>query len=170
MKSTHIHASTASIAAFKLVLFGVSFLLATQNRSTILTQSTERTVSKASQQIALDSSSATLYSSNDVSTGASHHASKAISERSARLGPRSTSDLPSKTVQLPQHRSIKLSDDGDAASEGKKDASADSEVQLKPLSWDKSWWSPGAWILWSLSCVAPTILIFILNGLTQVPF
>uniref|UniRef100_A0A7S0MMU9 Uncharacterized protein n=1 Tax=Cryptomonas curvata TaxID=233186 RepID=A0A7S0MMU9_9CRYP len=55
-----------------------------------------------------------------------------------------------------------------------EDADSDEEtpaappkIAARPLSWDKSWWSLGAWILWFLSCVTPTVLIFVLNGLTQ---
>ena len=41
-------------------------------------------------------------------------------------------------------------------------------LHLHPLSWDKSWWTWEAWLLWTLSCVTPTSLIFVLNGMTQV--
>ena len=46
-------------------------------------------------------------------------------------------------------------------------ANSTEKIEARPLSWDKSWWSFGAWLLWFLSCVTPTILIFVLNGMTQ---
>jgi len=44
----------------------------------------------------------------------------------------------------------------------------DKERAKRPLSWDKSWWSGHAWFLWAISGPTLTVLIFVLNSLTQV--
>jgi hypothetical protein len=59
---------------------------------------------------------------------------------------------------------LSAANSGESASSAKEGVS----VPLHPLSWDKSWWTPSAWLLWVLSNVLPTCLIFVLNGMTQV--
>mmetsp|Transcript_78973 Transcript_78973/g.211978 ORF Transcript_78973/g.211978 Transcript_78973/m.211978 type:complete len:169 (-) Transcript_78973:267-773(-) len=41
------------------------------------------------------------------------------------------------------------------------------KIERQPLTWNKSWWSGSAWVLWIFSTITPTLLIFVLNAMTQ---
>ncbi len=173
--------STSFIIAFKLVFLAVSVVMMSQNRWVSLSQSVHghAHISGNHGDPLRISNPSDIHDSHRIIGSKSegqrttHAHSKILASRFASHDPVKNHHRPNPLIAAASIPNIAVKpaaatlglEANDGADVPKE---VEQEVKLQPLSWDKSWWSGGAWLLWLLSCVGPTALIFVLNGLTQV--
>jgi hypothetical protein len=153
-------AAPACILGFKLTLLAVS-LIGFQLRDTNieLEESRAKTASATTKPIAGLHSVGPQYVDRELSPADFKHLSGHGRRASHTVVPDGDEHSRQKAAIL-----------SSSEEEQEEKPSSEKNPHEHPLSWDKSWWTFGAWLLWILSCVTPTVLIFVLNGMTQASF